>query len=232
MDLSTRSRRLNNLFCLTAIGATNGFTHFETGISSVSITGRTYHRIFDISDETHSLHWFLYDENERHNQGRDYSVPPRWIQALKNDLDDHNPYVSHLQAFKSVDDAAPAALELCDVSSNGDFAAVMHPPVSTRFKPRSILVWHNNREQPKFISIFSRHYEPLQYPLLFPHGSPGWGLTEDPSGKLTRSLPFTQRLWYRGRLLTDDRFITFGRLTSEYLCDMYSRIEEERLDYI
>jgi hypothetical protein len=63
-NLSSHSRRLNNLFSFTAIGATNGFTRFETGISAVAITGRTYHRIFDVKDHSHSLHWFLYDENE------------------------------------------------------------------------------------------------------------------------------------------------------------------------
>jgi hypothetical protein len=230
--LSTRSWCLNNLFCFTAIGATKGFTHFETGLSSVAITGRTYHRIFDIADESHCLHWFLYDEIERKKQGHEFHVPQTWIEALKMDLQIHNPYVAHLQTFPSIEDATPAALELCDVSANGDFAAVMHAPCSTTFKPRSILVWQNNHEEPTFIPIFSRHYEPLQYPLLFPHGTPGWGLTEGPSRKLIRSMPYTQRQWYRGHLLTDERFTIFGRLTSEYLCDMYSRIEEERLDYI
>jgi hypothetical protein len=35
--MSTASRRFNNLFCFTAIGATEGFTHFASGTASVSI---------------------------------------------------------------------------------------------------------------------------------------------------------------------------------------------------
>lgn len=65
--------------------------------------------------------------------------------------------------------------------------------------------------------------------LLFPHGDAGWG---------TNPLPNVPRLsqidWYRSRLLAndDERFTLFGRLCCEYLVDMYSRTEEERLAYI
>ena len=214
--ISACSRRLNNLFSFTAIGATNGFAHFRSGPASVAITGRTYHRILDVATPNHSLHWFLYDERERERH-------------------DINPYVHSLQQFHSVSDDATTALELPDTSSNGDFAAVMHAANSTNIKPRSILIWHNSKRQPSFISILTRHYEPLQYPLLFPHGTLGWGLTatsDSCQNRLSNTLGFTQREWYKGRILTDQRFIIFGRLCSEYLCDMYSRIEEERLAYI
>lgn len=65
--------------------------------------------------------------------------------------------------------------------------------------------------------------------LLFPHGDVGWGIN---------TLPNFPRLsqidWYRSRLLAndDERFTLFGRLSCEYLVDMYSRMEEEQLSYI
>ncbi|KAG1730642.1 hypothetical protein EDD22DRAFT_1014616, partial [Suillus occidentalis] len=43
-NISASSRHLNNLFSFTAIGSSKGFAHFRSGISSVAITGRTYHR--------------------------------------------------------------------------------------------------------------------------------------------------------------------------------------------
>jgi hypothetical protein len=49
---------------------------------------------------------------------------------------------------------------------------------------------------------------------------------------LHKVLPLTQREWYKNLLLMDYRFLLFGCLTSEYLCDMYSRIEEEHLCFI
>jgi hypothetical protein len=93
-------------------------------------------------------------------------------------------------------------------------------------------MWRNRDPEPTFMPIYSRHYEPLQYPLLFPHGTPGWGLTMTGSGSYNNTLALTQRVWYRSRLLTNNCFLIFGRLTCEYVCDMYSRVEEEQLNFI
>jgi hypothetical protein len=147
------------------------------------------------------------------------------------DLRDVNPYVDYLRLFVSWPAEMSTVLEISDFSSDGDFAAVLHPANSTTVRPRTILIWHDNARQPSFVPIFSRHYEPLQYPLLFPHGTPGWGLRQGPTGKQISAIPFTQKQWYKSRLLTDERFLIFGRLICEYLCDMYSHIEE-RLNYI
>jgi hypothetical protein len=235
--MSSQSRRLNSLFSFTAIGASKGFQSFETGLWNVAITGRTYHRLFDISDTQHCLHWYLYDEMERFKEGINRKIPSTWIQAFEDDMKDVNPYVHHLHRFSCTWNANPhacTALELSDVTATGDFAAVMHANNSVDVSPRSIVIWHNSSNAPSFIPIFSRHYEPLQYPLLFPQGTVGWGLSSDNDQQLQNNMPFkiTQREWYKNRLLTDDRFLLFGRLTSEYLCDMYSRVEEERLQFI
>ena len=231
-QLSAHSRCLNNLFCFTAIGASRGFHHFDTGPASVAITGRTYHRMFDIADSSHSLHWFLYDSQEREQQGEKFKVPSDWIRALNDDLQDVNPYVRDLRQLHSLPESEPCALELTDVGQNGDFAAILHASNSTSITPRAIVVWRHSKNEPTFVPIYSRHYEPLQYPVLFPHGTPGWGLTESSNGDSRNTLFLTQCEWYRSRILTDERFITFGRLTCEYVCDMYSRVEEERLNFI
>jgi hypothetical protein len=143
-DISTLSRRLNNLFSFTAIGATGGLTQFTMGPPSVSITGRTWH----------------------------------WIQAVKMDLERVNPYIDHLHQFNAVDNLQPHAIELTDVSTNGDFAAIMHASNTTDVCPQGILIWNRSFAELTFMPIFSRHYEPMQYPVLFPHGSPGWGLND------------------------------------------------------
>jgi hypothetical protein len=211
-DISGISRRLNNLFCFTAIGATGGFTHFHTGSSTVSITGRTYHRLYDVANSRHCLHWFLYDSEERVRQGLQYGVPQQWTCTVKTDLDNINPYVRTLQHFDVDSSANLSALELTDISVNGDFAAIMHASNSTMVKPRGILIQNRSSTEPTFLPIFNCHYEALQYPLLFPHGTPGWGLNTATDGDqyTTRAVPFTQRVWYRCRLLTEDWFLTFG----------------------
>lgn len=42
----------------------------------------------------------------------------------------------------------------------------------------------------------------------------------------------SQIRWYRSRVLSEVRFQQFGRLAGEYLVEMYSRVEDERLSYI
>ena len=80
--LSAKSRMLNNLFTFTAIGATQHFYHFERGPASIAITGHTYHCMFDITDTSHSLYWFLYDGAEQQQQGKKYDVPHEWTTAV------------------------------------------------------------------------------------------------------------------------------------------------------
>ena len=188
--------------------------------------------MFDIADSTHSLHWFLYDSQEREQQGEKFNVPSDWIRALNDDLQDVNPYVRDLRQLHSLPESEPCALELSDIGQNGDFAAILHASNSTSITPHAIVVWRHSKNEPTFVPIYSRHYEPLQYPVLFPHGTAGWGLTETPNGGSRNTISLTQREWYRSRILTDQRFITFGRLTCEYVCDMYSCVEEERLNFI
>lgn len=62
--LSAMSRRLNNLFAFSAIGTTGQFVRFQ-GQANVVLEGRIYHRLLDVADPGHSMHWFLYDETER-----------------------------------------------------------------------------------------------------------------------------------------------------------------------
>jgi hypothetical protein len=231
-QLSHISRKLNNLFCFTAIGTTHGFEHFKSGQSSVAVNGRVYHRILDVSQPNHSMHWYLYDaESVREASGFTLTVPINFIRTTKRVLDSINPYVHHLRRFLEYAEDRSISIELSDPPVGQDFAAIVHANNSTRINPRHILIWHNSNTDPTFVPIFSQHYEPLQYPLLFPHGTAGWGLTDEEGrdGYPERTVDFTQREWYKSRLLLEPRFSNLGRLTSEYMCDMYSRVEEERL---
>lgn len=57
---------------------------------------------------------------------------------------------------------------------------------------------------------------------------PGWGHNE--SGQ--RNRPYTQLQWYRALFLAEPRFRILGRLAGEYAVDMFSRTEDERLEYL
>ena len=74
--------------------------------------------------------------------------------------------------------------------------------------------------------------DPWIYPILFPHGTPGWNtkMFLENSRKLTRNA-YTK---YRLRIL-DNHFspiLNGGRLFQQYLVDSYLKIEKERIAYI
>lgn len=77
----------------------------------------------------------------------------------------------------------------------------------------------------EFISILSPHYEPLQCPIFFPHGTHGWSPDGEPK--------ISQIKRYRYLLCQEEaRFLPLGRLTNEYLVDMFSRVEDERFAFL
>ena len=225
------NRVINNLFSFAGIGVSGGgFQHFSTGgPPAVAITGRTYHLIRNTEYTDHSIHWFLYDEQMLERKAIQFGAHASVVQAIKSDVRDVNPYVAHLQHFRSPNLPRPCILELKDYSSPADFAAIMHASNSTTINPRSILICRRRSHQPEFINILSHHYELLHYVLFFPHAEIGWGASPIPGIS-----HMTQHQWYRNRLLADndDRFSMLGHLCCEYLVDMYSRTEEQKLAYI
>ncbi|KAK1502270.1 hypothetical protein CABS01_16959 [Colletotrichum abscissum] len=244
LPLSAISRRLNYLFAFSAIGASEGFVHFGVP-ADVVVSGRVYHRLLDLSAGDHSMRWFLYDEDARSLKAANANVPLPAVQQTKHLIQSVNPYLSTIRhALQQVaDEAIPLAVELKDSSLSGEVAAVINTQNLGTIDCRKV-VFHRHGGRAHFVHILSRHYEPLQYPLLFPHGTLGWGIPalDEPtlrrSGTTGNDTPaqqangLTQLQWYRALLLSEARFLTFGRLACEYLVDMYSRIEETNLDYL
>lgn len=125
-------------------------------------------------------------------------------------------------------------------SGCAEIAAVMcyENTLRSQVSPRSLLIsTTDNRTQS--IPTVSRLWEPMAYPLLFPHGTLGWGLQPSGRGPLAISLdgaesdaPTTQIWHYRARLLREPRFSIFGWLTNEYVVDMFSRELDACLSYI
>ncbi|KDQ54262.1 hypothetical protein JAAARDRAFT_49302 [Jaapia argillacea MUCL 33604] len=118
---------------------------------------------------------FLYDEKERERNAAAFGVEATIIQGVRDALREVNPYVSKLHHFRRQNNPRACHLELQDVTSNGDFTAILHTSNSTKIQPRSIVIHKHSSHRPEFINILSRHYKPLHYVLFFPHGEPGWG---------------------------------------------------------
>lgn len=219
--LCSISRKLNNLFAFTILGVTGGFQSLPTP-SNVAISGRVYHQILDISQGNHSLRWFLYDEAGRNIRAVQQQVPQTLVACFREFLNRVNPYIHQLRASFDPTNVQHLSIELHQPTSSGEVAAVIHGNNLHQVHPRNILIQQNGQPAPQRIDILSPFYEPLQYPILFPHGTLGW----------CPNSPMSQIRWYRSRILSESRFTKLGRLAGEYLVDMYSRVEDERLDYI
>ncbi|KAF3405665.1 ATP-dependent DNA helicase PIF1 [Penicillium rolfsii] len=227
--LSSMSRRLNNLFAFSAIGTTGQFVRFQ-GQANVVLEGRVYHRLLDVADTGHSMHWFLFDESERDLRASDHNVPHDILYGIRDFLSLVNPYVRTLQhAVSQVRDQSVAlAVELSIPPAGGELAAVITTENLRHVAPRQVVFYRRGGQQPQFVPALSCHYEPLQYPLLFPHGTRGWGFLDESR----KNIPCTQIQWYRHLFLGEPRMRIFGRLACEYAVDMFSRTEEERLHYL
>ncbi|KAF7113861.1 hypothetical protein CNMCM5793_004916 [Aspergillus hiratsukae] len=227
--VSQMSRRLNNLFAFSAIGTTGRFVPFQ-GLANVVLERRVYHRLMDVADKGHSMHWFLYDEAARAERAREQSVPEDAVNTVRQFLEQVSPYVRTLRhALTQVsDEAMPLAVELSVPSAGGEIAAIINTDSLRHVSPRQVVFFRRGGLQPRFVPILSCLYEPLQYPLLFPHGTRGWGYIND----FQKALPCTQIQWYRHLFLSEPRFQILGRLACEYAVDMFSRTEEGRLRYL
>jgi hypothetical protein len=157
-----------------------------------------------------------------------------------------NPYISTIRhALDQVEnETIPVGVELLHLPAGRELAAIINTQNLSTVHPRKVVFFRSGADAPRYVHILSRHYEPLQYPLLFSHSTPGWGYSSifpfpervregDRSDLFgNETCRYTQIQWYRHLLLTEPRFLTIDRLTCEYVVDMYSRTEEARLAYL
>ena len=106
---------------------------------------------------------------------------------------------------------------------------------------KDIVVWTHEYATHR-VSELSEHVDPLAYPLLFPWGEPGW----HPQLKhriVSRTTSYTRvtpiqfyacRLMIRKNLEGKDTSLLphgAGLLFQQYVCDVYSRVEGQRLNW-
>jgi hypothetical protein len=170
--LQSQTRTLNNLFAFSAIGYTGEQLRYS-GPQNVVITGRVYHRMLDLDADQGSLRWFLFDEQGHFRAGAQQNVPVHMVAACKALLESCSPYIRTLR--HAVQTAGPHFdLHLDQAVAGREVAAIVNPYNMHEVRCRKIVVAHKGKLKPDFVDILSPLYEPLQYPLLFPFGDPGW----------------------------------------------------------
>jgi hypothetical protein len=133
------------------------------------------------------------------------------VTLVRTFLERVNPYVHSIR--HGVDQvgslAWPIGVELRVPPAGGEVAAIINTDGLRDVQPRQVVFFHRGGQLPRFLPILSCQYEALQYPLLFPHGTLGWGFKE--SGK---NLPCSQVDWYRHLFLSELCFQIFGHVAS------------------
>jgi hypothetical protein len=241
-QISSLSRILNLIFSFASLETTHAFPEVRGGPGFMAIQGRVYHCVRPTHVNS-AVRWLLYDGFMHNIPHADWAamLPAGWIEAMREALLQVNPFATALRhlSFISTFQCPNAALVLQD-SGTSEIAAIMSfdNMTLTEVKARRLVISRENGLN-QAIPTVSRLWEPLAYPLLFPHGTLGWGLvgsSEDVvQGSATHgdSDPPTTQMWhYRARLLREPQFRIFGRLTNEYAVDMFSRDLECRLNYI
>ena len=103
-------------------------------------------------------------------------------------------------------------------------------PIDIEQKSRDIILRLRDG-QLKIISELHPAYDPLQYPLLFPHGTNGYGINmpqQDNGRKITMMRFTTFHIMARH----GNNLIKARRLFQQYLVDSYCKIETERLQFL
>jgi len=245
-DISRLSRKLNLIFSFAAMESTHAFPTLGDP-SFVAVAGRVYHCVRPDPRGDTAIRWMLYDGFDNASiphRAHARDIPSSWIRAMRTSLTRCNPFVSTILSLHALQVQEPlqfgSASIIVQDSGCAEIAAVMcyENTLRSQISPRSLLISTvDNHAQS--IPTVSRLWEPMAYPLLFPHGTLGWGLRpliHDPFlvavDSADSDTPTTQIWHYRARLLREPRFSIFGRLTNEYVVDMFSRELDARLSYI
>lgn len=234
------SRVLNLIFSFASLETTHAFPDPSMSSSFVAIQGKVYHRIRP-NHSNSVVRWLLYDgfmdDNIPHSNWAS-QLPKEWITATKAALLRVNPFIHSLALLSSLPPniITNATLTLTDANAQEMAAIVSYDNTTiSQVKPRAMII-RTNSDQSIYIHTTSRLWEPLSYPLLFPHGTLGWGLTDNThvveTNENEEQCQTTQIWHYRARLLREPRFQIMGRLCGEYIVDMFSREMDCRLSYI
>ncbi len=237
-------RSYNNLFAFSALGVTGGFQQAPNGMgtSMVKIQGRVYHRIFDANWNQpgcpNNTELYIDDGQKRMSAAKERNLDKSVVTQIQNYLQSVNPLCSvYKQLGAETAESAHIVFQKTSRAKNGpvlgdrpvcgEIAGIVRTHIEND-EGRKVTVWKTNNRRPQFISIFDSSYEPLQYPLIYPHATAGWF----PGMQRIQNKKISQTKYYRQLLLSDSRMKMLGRLMQEYYVDAWSRIEEEKLIWI
>ncbi|XP_063924679.1 uncharacterized protein LOC135138632 [Zophobas morio] len=221
------------------------------------VQGQVYHLVDSLlplpQQDPQFLQIYFIGEDEREANLRcsNFSgVKPNLVKQLQAMLHEKNSYIRDLKTtlqkvpedcekFEVVIHAdrkpANAHIGRYNAQTTSEVALVI---VGQQFDKRDIVLQNHDNKLHR-ISELHRSYDALQYPLLFCYGEDGYSIDipqYDPKTKTSLQKTISALNFYSYRIMVreedENRLLYYRTLFSQYLVDMYAKIETERLNYI
>ena len=205
-------RKLNQAHAFTSLGTTKvdqQLANATNGVYTFRVQGQMHHLmsqgLLPQQDDRPTYGQIYFHEsgqqaNERHRLMND--LPLNLLTALAHILENHNPFVHLYRLANEVmtDDSAPKILRFKQSSRNYN-AGTHNRPTATEVAAiidindlsdeggnidRHVIL-HSRSTGLQRISTTDGHFDPLSYPLFFPHGDVGWSPYITGNGKTGRS---------------------------------------------
>lgn len=174
--------------------------------------------------------WLVYDTQEsRAAAAHHFQLPFPTVSTIRDILYHHNRYAGMLRMMGELPDPERASLILRfpPLGSTDEVAAIYDINGHSDRAPRSITLLPRDVGVHQAIRSSHPMYFSLAYPLLFPSAPMLW----EPKFKVD-DRTITMQEYYAQRLINEPRFRLSGRLQHQFLLDLFTSMEEERLDYI
>jgi len=185
--LGDQSRRLNNLFALSAATSVDANCRpinlpLPQAPSYVAAHGQILHRIWGANQGAQSsINYLLYDEHDALNRQAVASSIPVWVTtAVRQTLYANHQFMRELKLAHDFLEIPEGRIVLGVDVAAGDVGALMAFPQPNKSGPRHIIFWTENTvDYPENINSLSPYWEPLRWPLLFPYGELGYSPPEN-----------------------------------------------------
>ncbi|KMQ85421.1 dna helicase, partial [Lasius niger] len=201
------------------------------------VQGQVYHLVGSLlpasQQEAQFLQIYFVGEDEREMMLHDYNS---YIKNLKTTLDKVPPTCQNFQVIIHANRRpADSYRGRFNAPTTNEVALVV---VGQQFEKRDIVLQSHDNTLRR-ISEIHRSYDALQYPLLFCRGEDGYSIDlpqHDPKTKVPLKKTVSAASFYAHRIMIrqgEENYIVYFRsLFSQFLVDMYAKIETERLNYI
>uniref|UniRef100_A0A8D8YMS1 ATP-dependent DNA helicase n=2 Tax=Cacopsylla melanoneura TaxID=428564 RepID=A0A8D8YMS1_9HEMI len=249
-------RLYNAIFQMTSFG---GKVLNENGYNpTYRVQGQVYHRIGSLipasGEDPQFLQIYFVGNTADELQARlsingCENLSPDIVSGLQDMLHEHNVYIRELKAAVETvarsseynvvihaDRKPPGAHPgVCNAPTTNEIAVVLVDQQNSN--GRDVVLRLNDGTLHR-IPETHRSYDCLQYPLMFCRGEDGYNLTGNlitlDSGRINK---VSCSDWYAYRIMVrggdnSNHLLFFGPLLSQFLVDMYAKMETERLNYL